>query len=146
MKASPTKIIFSLSVAFIFSSCALGKGAKAPREKGPAETASVAMQGIEKEDLSNVEILWQATGEVPDAFILRYGVSPTLLTEEKRVEAVTIERADDPQYGPVYRYVLRGIPASRSVFVTIAAVKGDTTSEASPVFEVKAPELQKKTP
>ncbi|MCB0321712.1 MAG: hypothetical protein KDD60_12370, partial [Bdellovibrionales bacterium] len=56
---------------------------------------------------------------------------------EKRLQLSDIEKFDDPNFGFVYRYLLKGIPRETTLYVRLATTKGDQKSEFSETFTVK---------
>ncbi len=86
----------------------------------------------------DIVITWQVPSAEIDAFLLRYGFSKESLTNQIRVAVGELEKKTDPQYGPVYKYSLKGIPADKDLFVSIASVRGTQTSPESEPWQVAA--------
>ncbi len=115
-----------------------------PRSERAAEeappSATVAIEKLpEKQDTpqsDEIEIIWEIPSQTVDGYLLKYGFSAGELTLEKRLPLEEIERYVHPSFGPVYRYILHGIPAEKRVYVALATVQDDEISELSEVFEV----------
>ncbi|NMC61769.1 MAG: hypothetical protein GYA55_01230 [SAR324 cluster bacterium] len=104
-----------------------------------APTAPVEVKALEENNAAtNVELIWEASSNQIDAFIIRYGMRPEQLDKELKVDSSLVEKYKDPNYGLVYRYVLRDIPPGQSIFVAISSIRKGVTSAPSPTFEVKA--------
>jgi hypothetical protein len=86
---------------------------------------------------TNVELVWQVPEDPVDGFIVHYGFQRGSLDHEIKVPSAQLERFEDPSYGFVFRYVLKEVPADETVYVAIAAYKGNTVSQTGDVFEVK---------
>ena len=50
----------------------------------------------------------------------------------------------DPEFGPVYRYLIRDVENAQKLFVSIAAIKGQSVSNFSQVLEAQAEEIPRK--
>ena len=87
---------------------------------------------------SDIEIVWEMPKAAVDGYLIRYGASRERLTTEVRVNASDLMREEDTDHGFVYRYLLKGVPADKVVFVSIAAITGDQVSAPSEVLEVGA--------
>lgn len=85
-----------------------------------------------------LEVLWKIPAEPVDGFVLRYGFSREALTEEVVLKVDDLEKADDPDFGFVYRHILKNVPPSKRVFVSLASQSEGRTTEFSDVFEVEA--------
>ena len=48
------------------------------------------------------------------------------------------QEVNDPEYGPVYRYLIRDVENVKKLYVSIAAVKGQVVSDFSDVLEAQA--------
>lgn len=77
-------------------------------------------------------------GDPVDGFVIRYGPNPSQLSREITLHAREVHEENDPEYGPVYRYLIRDIEGSKRVFVSIAAIKGKEISNFSPALEARA--------
>jgi hypothetical protein len=87
-----------------------------------------------------IEVTWETPSEPVDGFIIRYGSSPSSLTKEVTISSADIREVNDPEYGPVYRYLIRDVESSKKLFVSIAAVKGQSISNFSDVLEAQSEE------
>lgn len=91
-----------------------------------------------KDAPSSVELLWQIPTQPVDGFVIKLGYSREHLDKELRVNTSNLERFEDPKHGYVYRYVLRDIPRSHPLYVSMSAFRGENVSPASEVFELQA--------
>jgi len=98
-------------------------------------TAPVEVKALEENNAAtNVELIWEATSNHIDAFIIRYGMKPEQLDKELKLDSNLVEKYKDPTYGLVYRYVLRDIPPGQSIFVAISSIRNGVASAPSPTF------------
>jgi hypothetical protein len=102
------------------------------------ERALVEAQHAPEAPKQGIEVTWETPSEPVDGFIIRYGTSPNSLTKEVTISAADMREERDPQYGPVYRYLIRDVENSKKLFVSIAAVKGQAVSNFSEVLEAQA--------
>ena len=89
--------------------------------------------------LRNIEIIWQVpTGQEPvEKYHIFYGPVESKLDQHREVKTGELQKIDDPQYGPVFRYLLAVEGASKTVFFAIQAENGSGTSSRSPVQKVE---------
>lgn len=87
-------------------------------------------------DTGQVEIIWEIPKEAVDAYVIQYGIQRESLDKTVRVSTAEIERYEDPQFGFVYRHVLRNVPSDKVVFVAMATIRGEIQSELSKIIEV----------
>lgn len=95
--------------------------------KGPPPTPT-------KDD---IQVVWKIPEESVDGFVIHYGYDRSSLNQEVKLSLSTLERYEDPQNGPVYRYYLSGTESKRSVFLSISAFKDSYVSEPTEIVEVK---------
>jgi len=100
-----------------------------------ASHADTAQGALVQKKAFGVEVTWEVPSEPADGFIIRYGENRTQLSKEVRVSVAELQEERDMEYGPVYRYLIRDAAPESSMFVSIAAVKGDTVSDFSEVVE-----------
>jgi len=81
--------------------------------------------------MPGIEVTWEVPSEPVDGFVIRYGEDSTNLSKEATIFRSELREERDSQYGPVYRYILRDIPESGRVYVSVAAFKGDVISDFS---------------
>ncbi len=86
--------------------------------------------------LDKVEILWKIPEEAADGFIMHYGFAADALTYRLRLQTSEIEQYQDPQFGPVFRYIIADLPPEKTVYISLQTIRGDVVSEPSEVFEV----------
>lgn len=87
-------------------------------------------------EITDIELVWEVPTEPVDGFIVRYGENREALVTEKKLAVQELETRTDAERGGVYRYVIRGIPSTQRLFLTVAAFKGDVVSVPTQVFEV----------
>lgn len=102
------------------------------------EKALVEAQHAPEAPKQGIEVLWETPSEPVDGFIIRYGSSPNSLTKEVTLSATDVKEVNDPEYGPVYRYLIRDVENVKKLYVSIAAVKGQVVSDFSDVLEAQA--------
>jgi hypothetical protein len=104
--------------------------------RGPARRSErEGFEGLVKKKTLGVEVTWEVPSEPTDGFVIRYGEDKTRLLKEVIVASSELREENDPQYGPVYRYTIKDVTHDRSIFVSIAAFRGDTVSDFSDVME-----------
>jgi hypothetical protein len=105
-------------------------------------TASIAEQAPpveaveDTEEVSSVEILWQVPGEAVEKYYLRYGTDDAVLDTSVVIMVRELDKIDHPDYGPLFRYVVSGVPAKQTIYFTIQAENQYGLSPASPVQQV----------
>ncbi|MCB0328584.1 MAG: hypothetical protein KDD70_02940 [Bdellovibrionales bacterium] len=111
-------------------------------DSAKATTAKVAVEGSPSPAIQTpsdeVEVLWKIPEEPVEGFVLKYGFDRQSLSEEIALGLNQIEKYDDPEFGFVYRYVLKNIPPSQKVFVRLATRTDGKLTPFSEVFEVAA--------
>lgn len=140
-----TKTLYpiALSLSLLFASgCSLFQSSPQKSDSSILleEKAIIEAQHAPEAPKQGIEILWETPSEPVDGFIIRYGSSPTSLTKEVTISASDIREVNDPEYGPVFRYLIRDVENSSKLFVSIAAVKGQSVSDFSEVLEAHAEE------
>lgn len=103
-------------------------------ENQPAEVALSAPLPEPSQD--DVQVVWRIPEDETDRFVVHYGFKADNLEHNLDLEASKVERLDHPKYGPVYRYILRGLPRDRTIFVSVSAVIDNVASHPSPAIEV----------
>jgi hypothetical protein len=129
----------ALSLLFI-SGCSLFQSSPQNVESAKIleEKALVEAQHAPEAPKQGIEITWETPSEAVDGFIIRYGSSPNSLTKEVTLSTTDIREVNDPEYGPVYRYLIRDVENASKLYVSIAAVKGQAVSNFSDVLEAQA--------
>lgn len=131
----------ALSVALLFASgCSLFTSSPTgvDSQKILEERALVEAQTAPEAPKQGIEVTWEMPSEPVDGFIIRYGSSPNSLSKEVTISARDIKEERDPEFGPVYRYLIRDVENAQKLFVSIAAVKGQSISNFSDVLEAQA--------
>jgi hypothetical protein len=111
---------------------------EAAEDPTPADTSSAVEKNTVRE-VSTVEILWQVPGEAVAYYHLRYGTEKNALNKKAKVAVRDLEKVDHPDHGSLYRYVLPGVPAEKTVYFTIQAENQFGLSPESPVQQVDTP-------
>jgi hypothetical protein len=87
---------------------------------------------------TDVEITWQIPQQSVDGFVIRYGFNRNNLDQLKRVTTGSLMKYEDPAHGFVYRYVIPGVAREKTIYVSIAAYRGQEESEPTEVIEIGA--------
>lgn len=106
------------------------------REKDSDDLNSVAVDELQPSEVAGVEVLWSVSDEDIDGYILYYGDDSDKLTKEKRLPLDKLKKEQNTEHGTVFRYILTDVPEDESMFVSIAAYRGELVSEKSKTFEV----------
>jgi hypothetical protein len=141
-KTLPT---LALSISLLFASgCSLFQSSahETDSSKILAERAVVEAQHAPEAPKQGIEVTWETPSEPVDGFIIRYGSSPDALTKEVTISSNDIREVNDPEYGPVYRYLIRDVENAKKLFVSIAAIKGQAISNFSDVLEAQAEQIK----
>lgn len=77
------------------------------------------------------EITWERPSNQVDGFVIRYGEEPKRLDKEVKLSVRSLREEQDPEFGSVYRYVIRNTSPVKPLYVSIAAFKGDRLSDFS---------------
>ncbi|MEY4669051.1 MAG: hypothetical protein RL518_1750 [Pseudomonadota bacterium] len=136
-----TLSLLSLCVSLLFiSGCSLFQSSSQGSESTQLleEKALIEAQHAPEAPKQGIEVTWETPSEPVDGFIIRYGSSPNALTKEVTISAADIREVNDPEYGPVYRYLIRDVENAQKLFVSIAAVKGQAVSNFSDTLEAQA--------
>jgi|LauGreDrversion4_2_1035121.scaffolds.fasta_scaffold05832_8 hypothetical protein len=131
----------ALSISLLFASgCSLFQSSSPEPDSAKLleEKALVEAQHAPEAPKQGIEVTWETPSEPVDGFIIRYGSSPNALTKEVTISSSDIREVNDPEYGPVYRYLIRDVDNVKKLFVSIAAVKGQAISNFSDVLEAQA--------
>ena len=129
----PVVALTLLSGCSLFSKEASNEAGSLPtsqaeiKESTTATSPPIAGQGI--------EVAWKIPSDPVDGYIIRYGATPDSRPNEVTVSIIERREEQDPELGPVFRYLIKGIPDTRRIYVSIAAFKGDVISNFSEVLE-----------
>lgn len=127
-----------LILPFAFSGCSLfGSESGAGNNQAAVERTLVEALAAPEAPKQGIEFTWEVPSESVDGFIIRYGSSPSSLSKEVTVSTTDIREERDPEHGPVYRYLVRDIEETGTLYWSIAAVTGQSISNFSDVLEVK---------
>jgi len=139
MKCKLTLVLLS---SFLVSGCSLFESAPISQDAQQNAPGSISESDVtvdsrvtsatRRSTVDGIEVTWEVPSEETDGFIIRYGGDPTRMDSEVAVKNAELRREDDSQYGPVYRYVIVGVPSGKSLFVSIAARRGEFVSNFSP--------------
>jgi hypothetical protein len=125
-----------LSVVATLSGCSLFSGSETPATQNTenrAESSDSKSENTKKNQ--GIQLTWEVPGEAVDGFVIRYGENKSSLSKEIKLTTSQLLEESDPEYGPVYRYVLKDVPAAGPMFFSIAAYKGDRISNFSEILE-----------
>lgn len=127
--------LFVTSIIF-FSSCSwISEQLNQEPKKQPALSPAKKKISSSTPLAEGIEVVWQVPGEKVDGFVVRFGYSKDSLTNDVKIPVSSLSVAQDPEFGPTYRYVVKDIEANRPIFVTLAAFRGEGLSEFSEIFE-----------
>jgi hypothetical protein len=84
-----------------------------------------------------VELIWKVPSGKIDAYHLAYGYSKDDISTEVILKVSDLEQMDHPEFGPVFRYILSGVPSGKDVFFTLQAENEFGISEKTPPQEAK---------
>lgn len=87
--------------------------------------------------LSDVEIVWQAPLVEVEGFVVYYGYSKSDLGNEVRVATKDLSSFNDPDFGKVFRHVLRGLVSDQTIYVAIASLKDGELSQRSSTMVIE---------
>lgn len=99
-----------------------------------ADNAPVPIVPLEpglKQRTSTIELRWTIPAVPVDGFVVSYGFENEPLNSRVTVPLTELEREEESEFGPVYRYLLRDLPQDREVRVSIASYRGKLVSEGS---------------
>jgi hypothetical protein len=82
-----------------------------------------------------IEVTWQVPSEPVDGFVIRYGYDRTHLDSESKVSVSLLTPEKDPEFGPVFRFIIPGVKPDATVFVSVAAFRGERVSDFSEVSQ-----------
>ncbi len=86
--------------------------------------------------VSSVEISWKVPVENIQFYHLHYGHSPDNLNRHVRIKTSSLEKLDDPIYGPRFRYELKGISTKVPLYYSLSAENSGQLSQPSPVMKL----------
>jgi hypothetical protein len=122
----------------LLSGCALLSGKSVQTKDVVTESAKLDPTTAPVIPSNGIEVTWEVPSEPVDGFIIRYGDSPATLAREVTISSADIREETDPEFGPVYRYLIRDAADASRLFVSIAAVKGQAVSNFSEALEARA--------
>jgi hypothetical protein len=123
-----TTLLLALSVT---AGCSLLSDSGKQHALPVRESNAPLSQPILEKTTTGIEVTWEIPSEPVDGFVIRYGEDKAKMTKEATILRSELREEQDPQYGPVYRYVLRDISSESPVYVSVAAFKGDIISDFS---------------
>jgi hypothetical protein len=125
----------TLTLSILLTGCSGLFSPSAPTSQQPQTELEAPVRAKKTQ---GVEVTWEMPGDPVDGFIIRYGANPALLSREITVFIRDIQEENDPEFGPVYRYLIKDIEGAKRVYVSIAAIKGKEVSNFSPALEARA--------
>lgn len=137
MQKRALPILLALALAPALSACSLfsspvNSAAGSDPKEADLPVDSRITSATRKESIDGLAVTWEVPTEPTDGFIIRYGTDPAALDTELAVTLADLTRQEDPIYGPVYRYVIENVPPGTTLFVAIAARRGDFVSDFTP--------------
>lgn len=134
------KLSLSLFLALTLNACTL-LGSNENQENSLTTKPETVSQ-VEERPLSpttspartmveGTEVTWESPSEPVDGFVIRYGEDPKRLDKEVKLSARDLKEENDPEFGKVFRYVIRNVSPVKPLYVSIAAFKGDRLSDFS---------------
>jgi len=111
--------------------CSLIFDPGASKKSVESKAGTIASAPVIERKEAGIEVTWEVPSDAVDGFVIRYGEDRTNLSKEATIFRSELREERDSQYGPVYRYILRDIPESGRVYVSVAAFKGDVISDFS---------------
>ncbi len=96
-------------------------------EEAPLPASSTSTRKM----VEGTEITWESPSEPVDGFVIRYGEDAKRLDKEVKLSASDLKEEQDPEFGKVFRYVIRNVSPVKPLYVSIAAFKGDRLSDFS---------------
>ena len=109
-----------------------------PPERKPVPVGVESLNESRSRTLSDIEVVWAIPDEKVEGYIITYGFEANQMDRVIKLKSANLEKFEDKNYGFVFRYVLSGIPLSRTVFIAISAYNGTLVSVPSKVFKVTA--------
>jgi len=106
----------------------LSESTSRPTELIPSAPTSTSPT---RKTASGTEVTWESPSEPVDGFVIRYGEDAKLLDKEVKLYASSLKEEQDPEFGKVYRYVIKDVSPTKPLYVAIAAFKGDRLSDFS---------------
>ncbi len=104
-------------------------------------TSTVEVKELPKKNspipADEVQLIW-AVPEVPvDNYIIYYGFSRDKLDNKINIALDQVDTFKDPRFGTVHRYYISNIPIDKTIYVSIAAMRGTKVSKAGEIIELK---------
>lgn len=125
-----------LTLVAYLSGCSLLSDTETPATVDSDSRASSSdAKTVDSKKSQGIQLTWEVPGEAVDGFVIRYGDNKSSLPKEIKLAISQLQEESDPEYGPVYRYVLKDIISAGPMFFSIAAYKGDRISNFSEIQE-----------
>ena len=117
---------------------ALPEMAPEPVQPAPEEAIAPPPRAKVQKQLKTgpVELIWQVSGQAVEKYHLSYGYEASRLVKKISIPVTSLEKMDHPTHGPVFRFVLGGIPLDQTLYFTIEAENDYGRSPPSPVQEI----------
>jgi hypothetical protein len=151
MKIVRSLILTSLA-SIVLSACSLFDGSPQGAEPQGGESSKVTEADLPVDSrvtsatrhttVDGIEVTWEVPAEETDGFVIRYGSDTAHLDSERVVQISELRRETDSQYGPVYRYVIVGVPPGKHLYVAIAARRGEFISNFSAAIPETKPTVR----
>ncbi len=108
-----------------------------PTKTEPAPVLIEKLNDSSVSQVDDIEILWKVPEQPVDGFVIHYGNANDQLDKELRVEVTELKKIEHPQFGTVYRYLLKSVARGEKLFVSISAYSDTLVSDHSAILEVK---------
>ena len=123
-----------------FTSVAPTKGPTDTTPEEPKVLSEVQVQALPERNLKkndSVTIKWLVPNQALDGYVIRYGFSSTSLDYEERIRWTQLAIDSDAEKRRIFIHTLRGLPADRTVFLSVAALLEDQLSAPTAIFSVQ---------
>ena len=114
----------SFSIALSLSGCTLFSDSFEPapptnRPPGHISRGDELTQTPLRRRAEGIEVTWQVPSEPIDGFIIRYGYDRSRLDSESKISVSLLSPEKDPEFGPVFRFIIPGVRSDAIVFVSV---------------------------
>jgi hypothetical protein len=128
----PLRLAIAISVALAHTTgCSIVFDSGKARQQAESQNGAALSAPLLEKKEAGIEVTWEVPSDPVDGFVIRYGEDRTNLSKEATILRSELREERDSQYGPVYRYILRDIPSSGQLYVSVAAFKRDVISDFS---------------
>lgn len=106
-----------------------------PKAEEAASTVAsqVPAAGLITSAEAEAEIVWEVPTQPVEFYRLSYGAEPSRLDQSVRIPVATLQKLDDPKFGPIYSYTLRGVSRTEPLFISLRAENRQGLSDAAEI-------------